>query len=379
MHKWAMSAAEAHFEDPDPWVSIEDEASRLCMPVVGALHEHEVVVMNSLTVNLHLMLTAFYRPTGRRTAVLIEHHAFSSDDYALQSHLQSRGIDPGESLVRLRPRDGDVLLADDDIIKAIRELDDSGTLALVLLPGVQFYTGQVFPMERIARECNLRHVPFGLDLAHAVGNIPLSLHEWGVDFGVWCHYKYLNSGPGAIAGAFLHDRHSTKTSELHRLGGWWGHDRSSRFEMPEKFVPQRGARGFQLSNPPVLAVVPVKEALRLLSEVGGVDVTRRKSVKLTQFMRECLAMRLGKAVNVITPEGAQRSGAQLSVRIECGRHIGGTGVGVDEVNEGLRRYGVMCDVRRPDVIRVAPCPLFNSFQDVCVFVCALENVLLTLA
>lgn len=367
LEKWATSGVDGHFTAPQPWASIEDEASQLCMPLVGAAHAHEVAVMNSLTVNMHLLLTALYRPTGKRVKIVVEEHAFSSDEYALQTHVRTRGIDPHGAIERLAPRPGETLLRHHDIDHAIRRLHAAGELALVFLPGVQFYTGQVFPMQRVAALCRSLDVPLGLDLAHAVANVPLRLHEWGVDFAVWCSYKYLNAGPGAIGGAFLHDRHAR--SDLPRLGGWWGHERDTRFKMDRDFHPQLGIRGFQVSNPPVLALVPVTEALKLVQQAGGMAALREKSTALTGFLHDALTRLLPDQVDVISPHDAAWRGCQLSVRLRR------AGLSVGIVNQRLHALGLVCDVREPDVIRVAPCPLYNSFADVCAFVCALKGVL----
>lgn len=375
LQKWGHMAVAGHFTNPAPWAMIEEEASNLSMAIVGAKFAHEVCVMNSLTVNLHLLLTAFYQPTARRCKILLEDHAFSSDEYALASHVRARGLDPKQVLVRVCPREGESILRVDDIEADIRTLHGRGELALVFLPGVQYCTGQVFPLERLARVCQSLGVSFGSDLAHAVGNIPLQLHEWGLDFGIWCNYKYLNSGPGAIAGAFLHDRHAD--ADLERLAGWWGHKRETRFGMPRSFDAQRGVRGFQLSNPPVLAVVPVTESLKVFEKFGGVHALRKKSLALTGFLYECVCEVLGPVVEIITPREEESRGCQLSIRL---RSVGagaaaGAGMSVQEVNEELSRFGVVCDVREPDIIRVAPTPLYNCFVDVVVFVCALKQVM----
>lgn len=362
LSKWKTLAVEGHFEQPQPWVSIEKQASILSMPIVGAKFQHEVAVMNSLTVNLHLMLVSFYRPTKERSKILLEQHAFSSDEYALQTHLQSRNIDPQQHLIRLSPRPEEFLLRDHDIIAAIHE--NSQSLALILLPGIQYYTGQFFDIPAIVAVARSYGIPVGLDLAHAVGNVPLQLHDWDVDFAVWCTYKYLNSGPGAVAGVFIHDRHSK--ANLPRYGGWWGHDANTRFGMPLEFSPQPGAWGYQISNPPVLSLVPIIESLRLIQEAGGVGRMREKSIRLTCFLETCLD-RLKDVVEVISPSQVDRRGCQLSLRV--------IGKRIKEVNEGLGKLGVVCDVREPDVLRVAPVPLYNSFMDVWKFVEALEKVL----
>lgn len=317
------------------------------------------------------MLTAFYRPQGRKRKILVEDGAFSSDEYALQSHVAARGMVPDDVIVRLTPRDGERLLRDEDVLRAIRELAEEGLLAVVLLPGVQYYTGQLFPMREACAVAREHGIPIGFDLAHAVGNVELSLHDWGADFAVWCSYKYLNAGPGAVAGAFVHERHAS--GELPRLAGWWGHDRKSRFAMPRDFVAQRGAPGFQLSNPPVLAIVPVGEAARVFEEAGGMGVVRGKSVRLTSFLERLLEERLSGAVEVITPREVERRGAQLSLVVERVRRW--EGGDMHAFNERLEKRGVVCDVREPDVLRVAPAPLYNSFMDVVRFVEVLEQVL----
>lgn len=370
LDKWASHGVAAHFTHPDPWADIQVSVAALVAPLVGARHE-EVAVMNSLTVNLHLMLIAFYRPEGKRRCILVEDGAFCSDEYALQSHVKAKGMVPDDVIVRLQPRNGERLLRDQDVLNAIRDLAEDGTLALVLLPGVQYYTGQLFPMREACAVAQELAIPIGFDLAHAVGNVELSLHDWGPDFAVWCSYKYLNSGPGAVAGAFVHERHAG--ADLPRLAGWWGHDRKTRFAMPRDFVPQRGAPGFQLSNPPVLAIVPVAEAAKLFEKAGGMGVVRRKSVRLTGFFERLLEERLSDAVEVVTPRDVDRRGAQLSLVVERVRRW--EDGDMHAFNERLEKRGVVCDVREPDVLRVAPAPLYNSFMDVVRFVEVLEQVL----
>lgn len=366
LDKWANSAVEGHFTGDQPWATIENEPAKLSKLLVGAIYDHEVACMNSLTVNLHLMLTAFYRPVGKRCKIVIEDHAFPSDEYAVQTHIASRNLEPSNCIVRLGPRPSEHLLRNEDIIETIATLIKQDTLALVMLPGVQYYTGQVFPMRDIAQLCRRHNIPVGFDLAHAVGNIPLDLHDWDVDFSVWCTYKYLNSGPGAVAGLFLHDRHAD--SNLPRHAGWWGHDQATRFQMPRDFVPQRGALGFQLSNPPVMAIVPVVASLRLFHRAGGMKVLREKSMRLTGLLEKLLEEKLGDDVQIITPREAEWRGCQLSLRL---RHVRGA---LKKVNEELLRNGIVCDVREPDVLRVAPAPLYSSFTDVELFAAALERI-----
>lgn len=370
LDKWASLGVAGHFASPDPWADIEVSAAAVVAPLVGA-RPHEVAIMNSLTVNLHLMLTAFYRPDGDRNCILVEDGAFSSDEYALQTHIAARGLQPDDVIIRLKPRLGERPLRDLDILCAIRDLGASGRLALVLLPGVQYYTGQLFPLADVCAVAKEEGVPIGFDLAHAVGNVPLSLHDWGADFAVWCSYKYLNGGPGAVAGAFVHERHAS--AQLPRLAGWWGHDRSSRFAMPRDFVPQMGAPGFQLSNPPVFALVPVAEAARVFEKAGGMEAVREKSVKLTAFLERMIGERLRDEVEIVTPREKGRRGAQLSLVLERVRRW--EGGDMHAFNERLEKRGVVCDVREPDVLRVAPAPLYNSFMDVVLFVEVLEQVL----
>lgn len=407
---WAARGVDGHFCGPEPWATIEDTvATADARALVGAAKPHEIVYMNSLTVNLHLMMTAFYRPTPQRHAILIEDHAFPSDIYAVASQVSLAGFDPATAILRLRPRPGEAALRDEDIVATIAERGPE--LALILLPGVQYYTGQVLPMAAAAAAARAAGVPLGLDLAHAVGNVPLALHAWGVDWAVWCTYKYLNGGPGAVGGLFLHDRHAGVAGSelpsgqreegddnggggdggggngggggdddesddgrpgrpaLPRLAGWWGHERASRFTMGPTFRPQRGAPGFQLSNPPVLALAPVAASLRLFAEAGGMPALTYKAARLTAYLEALLvspAGRLARRVTVITPSGAGRRGCQLSVRLAGGR--------VGEVRRRLGRAGVVVDTREPDVMRVAPVPLYNSFGDVWRFAEALADV-----
>lgn len=361
MNKWSSQAVGGHFSSPSPWASIEQQTARMSMPVVGAAFPHEVAVMNSLTVNLHLMLTAFYRPSGKRRKILVEDMAFSSDEYAVQTHVAARGFP--NAIVRLAPPTGNILLSDVDIVEGIRKHADE--LALVLLPGVQYYTGQLFPMADIVKAAHAIGVPVGFDLAHAVGNIPLRLHDWGVDFAVWCTYKYINAGPGAVAGLFIHDNHAEE--DLPRHAGWWGHDPETRHDMPRTFKKQKGAWGFQISNLPVLSLVPVTEALTVLEEAGGMEVVREKSLLLTGFLEEGIAKMLGDEVEILSPKEESRRGCQLSLRLKRAE--------LKQVNKRLAEKAVACDVRRPDVLRVAPAPLFNTFREVVTFLEILQEIL----
>jgi kynureninase len=369
LDKWAEEGVEGHFQGFEPWSTVEDTAIEAGCELVGA-ELGEIVLMNSLTVNLHLMLMAFYDPhvNDGRVEVIIEEKAFPSDDYALQTHLDARGVDSSKSIVRLRPRAGEQLLREDDIYREITTRAQKNTLALVLLPGVQFYTGQVLPISEISSLCQKLGVAVGFDLAHAIGNIPLDLHAWGLDFAVWCTYKYLNGGPGAIGGAFMHAKHRHRKS-LRRLGGWWGHDRDSRFKMDSKFIPQPGVYGFQISNPPVLALAPVAASLQIFREAGGIHALRSKSIVLTAFLERMLLQKLRDEIEIITPSQPEKRGCQLSIRLR-NKYLR-----AKTVQESLRAAGIQVDFREPDVLRVAPIPLYNSFTDVDKFVTALDRIM----
>jgi kynureninase len=319
--------------------------------LVGGLTS-EVVMMNSLTTNLHLMMATFYRPDPDRHKILIEEHAFPSDYHAAISQIRWHGRDPQDSLAVVRSGDGSGVITEESILQMIEE--QATELALVLLPGVQYYTGQVFPMESITALAHRHGIPVGFDLAHAAGNIRLNLHEWDVDFAVWCSYKYLNSGPGSVGGCFIHERHATNV-DLPRLAGWWGHDKGSRFQMKNEFQAIPTAEGWQLSNPPILSMAAIRAALDVFQEAGGMSGLIGKSSLLTQFLDVQLRQRLGQRIRIITP--AEARGCQLSLEVDCGDVQG------REVYRGLERLGVETDWREPNVIRVAPVPLYNSFED----------------
>ncbi|GAB5402853.1 MAG: kynureninase [Aureliella sp.] len=357
LEQWHSSAVHGHFDGSPAWMDLPDEVSAAMAPLVGA-HPSEVVVMNTLTVNLHLMMASFYQPTTARHKVLLEEHAFPSDYQAVASHVALRGYTAETALETVRAEEGSFLISTERVLASIEEHRDS--LALILLPGVQYYTGQVFDMASIAAKARGYEIPIGLDLAHAVGNIPLDLHEWGVDFACWCTYKYLNAGPGALGGCFIHSRHAAN-SQLPRLAGWWGHQRETRFEMKPEFIPTLSAQGWQLSNPPILALAPILSALRLCARAGGIDRLREKSLRLTAFLRAGLEHRLGNKVQVITPNAPEQSGCQLSIQIQAGEPG-------KVVFDRLSKRSVHVDWREPDVIRAAPVPLYNSFEDVHRFV-----------
>jgi kynureninase len=318
--------------------------------VVGAL-PIETVVMNSLTVNLHLMMVSFYRPTRERYKIVIEKGAFPSDRYAFLSQIHFHGFHPAGALVEITPRDGESTLRTEDIIERIEKEGDS--VALVLLGGVNYYTGQAFDMDAITKAGHKVGAVVGFDLAHAAGNLELHLHDWDVDFAVWCSYKYLNAGPGAVAGAFVHERHA-RAFELPRFAGWWGHDKETRFLMGPDFRPIPGAEGWQISNPPILQMAALRASLEIFDEAGMREL-RKKSEKLTAYL-EFLIDGIGDdRITIITPRDPAQRGCQLSIRVRDADR---------SLFERLVEAGISVDWREPDCIRAAPVPLYNSFSDV---------------
>lgn len=352
LRDWATLAVDAHFSGKTPWFSYHEVLRAPGARLVGA-HPHEVVMMNGLTVNLHVMMATFFRPEGNRRKILIEDGAFPSDTYAAQTQLAWHGIDPVAGLIRVAPRPGESLLRTGDLLALIDERGDE--IAVVLLPGVQYFTGQLLDIEAITSAAHRKGSVVGWDLAHAAGNVPLKLHDWAVDFAAWCSYKYLNAGPGAIAGCFVHERHGKNTA-LPRLGGWWGNDPATRFRMDEErnFVPCEGADGWQLSNPPILAMAPLRASLQLFDE-AGMEALRHKSKSLTGYLWWLLNGAPRKCFELITPKHVDERGCQLSLRI-LDRP--------EETRHALESFGVVCDFRPPDVVRVAPVPLYNTFHEV---------------
>jgi kynureninase len=361
LEDWAALGVEGHFDGRDPWYAYHEKFGELLSEVVGARPE-EVVVMNTLTTNLHLMMVSFYRPSAERYKILIEGGAFPSDHYAVDSQAAFHGFDPADAVVRLEPRPGEETLRDDDILEAIDEHADE--LALVMLGGVNYYTGQLFDLEAITAAGHRVGAKVGFDLAHAAGNAPLALHDWGVDFAVWCSYKYLNAGPGATAGCFVHERWA-EAAELPRFAGWWGNDPDTRFEMRDEFVPQRGAAGWQLSNAPVFSMAPLKASLALFNRAGMHEL-RRKSLGLTDYLLYLIDRLPADNFEVITPREGHRRGSQISL---TARRDG------NKLFEALTDEGVICDWREPNVIRLAPVPLYNSYADVWAFCDILRRTL----
>ena len=350
---WARLGVDGHFDAATPWYSYHETLREPVARLVGA-RPNEVVCMNSLTVNLHLLMATFYRPTKTRHKILMEDPAFPSDTYAIKSQIAHHGFEPNESLRLARPREGEHAIREEDIEARLEQEGDS--IALVLLAGVNFFTGQLFDIAKITAAARQHGCAVGIDLAHAAGNVPLALHDWNVDFAVWCSYKYLNSGPGAVAGAFVHERHATNR-DLPRLAGWWGNDPATRFRMhlePE-FVPVLSADSWQLSNPPILALAPLRTSMAIFDEAGGMEKLRAKSVQLTGYLEFLLHRAPTQLFTIITPDQPNERGAQLSILVH--EHP-------KELFKKLETAGVKTDFREPNVIRVAPAPLYNTFHEV---------------
>jgi kynureninase len=361
MREWRARGVEGHFTGQHPWTRYEERLAAPIARLVGA-QSHEVVAMNTLTVNLHLLLASFYRPSGSRTALLIERQAFPSDRYAARSQVRFHGLDPARDLIELSPRPGEDLLRTEDVLAALAR--EGHRIATVVLPGLQYLTGQVLDVRAITRAARDAGCAVGWDLAHAIGNVPLELHDAGADFAVWCHYKYVNGGPGAVGGAFVHERHARDPS-LPRLAGWWGNDLTTRFRMAQEFEPAPGASGWQVSTPPVLAMAPIAASLELFDQVG-LAALRRKSVALTGYLEALIHERLGPDVAIVTPTDPQWRGAMLALRLARSRDAARAAF------DGLRRRGFLPDWREPDVIRVAPVPFYNRYDEAWRFVEALH-------
>lgn len=360
---WARLGVEGHLHGRRPWLYYHHQTKKPLARLVGA-RATEVVAMNQLTVNLHVMLTTFYRPTRQRFKILAEAGAFSSDQYAVASQIHLHGLDPDSALVELAPRKGEHHLRKEDVLAAIRH--HAPELALVLFPGVQYYSGQFFDIKAITAAAHEAGAYAGFDLAHAIGNVPLSLHNDGVDFAVWCSYKYLNSGPGSIAGAFVHERHAQ--SPLPRMAGWWGHHEGERFQMKKGFIPMPGVDGWQLSNFPVLTGAAHLASLDVFNK-AGMKALRKKSLLLTGYL-ESLLLEINhrkKAFTVITPLEPAHRGCQISLLMSTS--------GGKRAFKAITRKGVIADWREPNVIRVAPVPLYNTFEDVYHFASIFDKAL----
>tara|TARA_B110000908_G_scaffold53750_1_gene65513 strand:- start:416 stop:1666 length:1251 start_codon:yes stop_codon:yes gene_type:complete len=354
---WANFGVEGHFHAKNPWLPYHEFLAEGYAKIVGA-KTSEVVAMNTLTVNLHLMMVSFYKPTKQRHKIIIEGDAFPSDIYAVESQIKHHGFLPTTSLIKLRPRNRESSIRTEDIAAIIEREGDQ--IALIMLGGVNYYTGQVFDFQTITKLAHNKQINVGFDLAHAAGNIKLELHKWNVDFAVWCSYKYLNSGPGSVAGAFVHEKHHN--ANLPRFAGWWGHNKEERFKMPDKFNPIASAEGWQLSNPPILSLAAIRASLSIFDEVG-MEKLLSKSKKLTDYLVFLLNSIETDRIEIITPK---ERGCQLSVRVKNGDK---------KLFDSITAKGVIADWREPDVIRIAPIPLYNSFQDVFKFYTILEEEL----
>ena len=353
LDNWAKLGVDAHHASGTPWYSYHEALREPTARLVGA-KPIEVICMNSLTVNLHLMMATFYRPTKSRFKILMEEPAFPSDTYAIKTQIVHHGLNPKDALILARPCKGEFTTRTEDILDLIDKNRDE--LAVVLFAGVNFFTGQLFDIATITKAARQLGIVVGFDLAHAIGNVPLSLHDWDVDFAVWCSYKYLNAGPGAVAGAFVHERHATNT-KLPRLAGWFGNDPNTRFRLhlePE-FIPVPSADGWQISNPSIFAMAPLRASLSIFDEAGGMEPLRAKSIKLTNYLQFLLEKTGSKHYSVITPRDPDARGCQLS--IQAHQHP-------KELHNELVAAGVKCDFREPNVIRVAPTPLYNTFHEV---------------
>ena len=351
MDVWQNHGVEGWFEGEQPWLSYHVLCQEPLAKIVGA-KPVEVCAMNQLTVNLHLLLTSFYRPTAQRFKILTITGDFPSDQYALETHLQSRGFEPADALIEVSPLQGERTIKTEDITAAIKQNQDS--LALVCMSGLNYYTGQLYDMPAIAKAAHEAGVLVGFDLAHAVGNAPLQLHDWGVDFATWCSYKYLNSSPGGVSGVFIHDKHHA--ANLPRLAGWWGYDETRRFEMTKGFVPMEGAAGWQLSTPSIVSLAIHRASLAIFEE-AGMDNLRKKSEQLTAFLELIIhrANQKGQQIEIITPRNKAERGCQLSLLIEKKEK---------KTFDHLAQNGIIGDWREPNCIRLAPTPLYNTFEEI---------------
>ena len=357
---WRQYGVEGHFHAKRPWMPYHEFLTQYSAEIVGAL-EKEVVVMNSLSVNLNLLMISFYQPHGKKKKILMEHNAFPSDRYAVQSQLKLHGNHPIDDLIILAPDDGANITTNG----ILDYFDRHGEgIAMVLIGGVNYYTGQAFNMKAITNKAHEHNCLVGFDLAHATGNTGLKLHDWGVDFATWCGYKYLNGGPGAPSGVFIHEGHLGKT-DIPRFEGWWGHDKSTRFEMPDEFIPIDTAEAWQLSNPPILAMAPLLASLEIFHEAGMKNLIK-KSNQLTQFLEKLILTELGAKIEIITPTNPNDRGCQLSLRLV---NL------MPNIMDKLHDVGIIADWREPDVIRIAPVPLYNTFIECYEFTHRLKTII----
>ncbi|QEM03903.1 kynureninase [Mucilaginibacter rubeus] len=355
LNTWKNLAVEGWFQGDEPWLDYHKQLIGSISRIVGA-NENEVAVMNSLTVNLHLLLVSFYQPNSKRFKIIMEGGAFPSDQYAIESQVKFHALDPKEAIIEIFPREGEVILRTEDILKTIDKNKDE--LALVLFGGINYYTGQFFDLKAITDAAHAAGAYAGFDLAHAAGNVPLQLHDWGADFACWCSYKYMNSGPGGISGIFVHERHFTD-KELNRFAGWWGYRRDKQFLMAPGFDPEVGAAGWQVSTSPIPLLALFKASMAIFDDAGGLGTLRQKSIHLTgylEFLIQGINKQQGEEIyRIITPADPVARGCQLSV--VCKRNA-------KVIFNYLAQNGVIGDWREPDVIRLSPVPLYNTFEDV---------------
>jgi kynureninase len=359
---WANFAVEGHFKAKNPWMPYHELLTNDMAEIVGAKPE-EVVIMNSLTANLHFLMISFYNPTKKRFKILIESDAFPSDRFAVKSQLKLHGFDPKNDLIEWYPRGNENLLRIEDLQEIIKKNGDE--IALILVGGVNYYTGQLLDLKKIAKIGHSKGCKVGIDLAHGVGNVNLKLHESGIDFAAWCTYKYLNSGPGSLGGIFVHNKHK-KNKSLKRLTGWWGQNKSKRFKMREELDISNGAEGWQLSNPAILSMAAIKASLELFRKVG-MNKLRMKSINLTGYLEYLILQMNNKNIDIITPKDPNQRGCQLSIKLNNSNK---------SLHENLRLNNVITDWRDPNVIRCAPVPFYNSYKDVYNFVKILRKLLL---
>jgi kynureninase len=358
---WANLGVEGHFEAKNPWMPYHEFLTETMAEIVGA-KPIEVVVMNTLTTNLHLLMVSFYQPTKTKYKILIESDAFPSDRYAVETQLKFHGFDPSESLIEWTPRDGETLLNTDDLASILEKQGDE--IALLLIGGVNYYTGQYLDLKKIAELGHQQGCKVGIDLAHGVGNIQPNLHDSGVDFAAWCTYKYMNSGPGSLGGIFVHERYAHDTS-IKRFAGWWSQNKDTRFDMRQPLDITPGAEGWQLSNPPILSMAAIKASLKLFKEVG-MSALRKKSIELTGYMEYLILELQNENISIITPKDPEQRGCQLSIQVKNANK---------SLHTKLTAAHVITDWRTPDVIRCAPVPFYNSFEDVYKMVEILKTIL----
>ncbi|RFM34813.1 kynureninase [Chitinophaga silvisoli] len=360
LEDWQQCAVEGYWGARNPWLYYQQYCSRPMMEIVGASQE-ELTVMNTLTVNLHLMMMSFYKPTKERFKILMEAGAFPSDQYAVETQVKLHGLDPATAIIEVAPREGEFLIREEDIFQIIDQ--ESSSLALILLGGINYYTGQLFNMQSITKAAHRAGAVVGFDLAHVVGNVPVKLHDWEVDFAVWCSYKYLNGGPGAVGGAFIHERHARDRNRP-RLGGWWGNEETIRFKMEKGFEPKDRAEGWQISTAQVFNMVALKASLELF-ESAGMAALRDKSIQLTNYLEFLLKHIENIKFEIITPKNCKERGAQLSLLF----HDRGK-----EIQQKMTEAGIIVDWREPGVIRISPAPLYNSYGDVFHFYEIIANI-----